>query len=185
MRSIPFHTGPQAPIEESRIVRTTRDTLVCVASTRGRSTTTITTINREGWKTRDKVCFHRRYDFFRALSCDSSTNLEEMDSSSGRERRRRSGMGMDQESMCVWTLRTSPSAVVGFNPHSSFPSSFSSLLTWSIPELQIPPCPISTPPTHIQLCTPPPHFWIVTKRNNPIFKWVQSKFFFSHLIPLV
>ncbi len=39
------------------------------------------------------------------------------------------GMGMDQESMCVWTLRTSPSAVVGFNPHSSFPSSFSSLLT--------------------------------------------------------
>ncbi len=40
-------TAPQAPIREPRTVRTTGDALVCVASTRGRSTTIITTINTE------------------------------------------------------------------------------------------------------------------------------------------
>lgn len=173
MRSIPFpHCTPSANPRTSDCKNDWRCSRLCGVYERPKHNNNNNHQHREGRKTRDNVCFHRRNSFFRALSCDSSSNLEEMDSSGGRERRRRSGMGMDQESMCVWTLRTSPSAVVGFNPHSSFPSSFSSLLTWSIPELQIPPCPISTPPTHVQLCNPPP---ICNRRKKKQFtsKWTQ------------
>lgn len=116
-----------------------------------------------------------RYDFSPTPTRDSASYLKEMDPSGGKERRRRSGMGMDQESMCVWTLRTSPSAVVGFNP----PLLLHSLLTWSIPELQIPSSPILTPPTRTQLCIP---FAIVAKRNGP-FPFEFPMCFPIHLIP--